>query len=143
MSFRRTRHVDISVEAAIETWAAQWMFMTRGVQSIPSLLGRLKDQGPAAGESGKRGQRWAEVYTGDGLIVQRIFQEMRELPRLAVQTYYLRIGRVTHRIKWLGITKDRYFDELDKGEEIIENGIKVLDPRRDTAKSMIPGVLRS
>ena len=139
--FRRKKNVDASTEAAIRTWAHQRRSMIVNIESVPSLLGRLKDQGPAAGESGKRRQKWAEVYTGDGLIVQRILVKMHETPRLVLSCHYLLTGpwwaSPKEQAKAIGISKTQYWDELDEGEKGVELGLKLLDSRPDEAKPVI------
>lgn len=143
MAFHRTRNVDQPTESAIQTWARQWRGNQTGEISISSVLGRLQDQGPAAGETGKRGQRWAEVYTGDAIVVHRIMHGMSELPRQAVQTYYVMglIKRETRpsiaeQAAALGVTKTRFWAELDKGEEVIRSGLELLEDRPGDPKPM-------
>jgi hypothetical protein len=127
---RQQRNVHITTASAIRMWAYQRRAMITGVASIPSLLGRLKDQGPAAGESGKRRQTWAEVYTGDGLLVQRILVKMSETPRLVLSCYYLLTGPWWTPAKTqaaeIGISKSQYWTELEKGEETVQTGLQLV-----------------
>jgi hypothetical protein len=134
MKPRRQRNVDVTTESAIRTWAYQRRSIITGVSSVPSLLGRLKDQGPAAGETGKRRQRWAEVYTGDGLLVQRILVRMSETPRLVLSCYYLLTGPwftpAKVQASEIGISRTQYWGELEKGEEAVQTGLRLVEDVR-------------
>jgi hypothetical protein len=118
--------------AALDTWAAQkrQLYITIE-QPIGSVLGKIKAERSAAGEGDPRlKQKWAEVYTGDGLLVERIVRTLRELPRLTLTYYYVlrwpwRVP-IPDQAADLGIPKREYWRQLEVGEAVVDGALQVL-----------------
>ena len=116
------------------TWASQRRRIITGEPSIAGVLGRLKEQGPGAGSFGKLTQRWEEVYSGDGLIVQRVLVRISETPRLVLSLYYLLQGPwftpARLQAESIGISRAEYWTELEKGEEAVALGLRLVTESR-------------
>lgn len=100
------------------------------IESVVGVLGKIKDEREAAGSGeARRRQRWAEVYRGDGLIVQMILATMRELPRLTLTFHYVlrRPWRVPieRQASELGITKREYWRQLHTAESVVDSGLQI------------------
>lgn len=135
------RFVSPSIVAALETWAAQKRATFIEEQLLSSVLARIKTERTAAGEPGAvRGQRWAEVYTGDGLRVHLVLPTLRELPRLTLTYYYVlrwpwRVP-VPEQVRYLGITKRDYWRFLEAAETAVDTGLQVMEFAKNSAHSI-------
>lgn len=124
-------NVSPSTTAALNTWAAQKRRTLIESTSVPCVMATIKTERVAAGSgSGKGGQHWPEVYTGDGAVVQSIVQEFRELPRLTLTFYYVlrwpwRVP-VPYQAAELGVGKRDYWQQLRTAEEAIETSLRLL-----------------
>lgn len=118
-------------ERALDTWAAQKREMLLHAESVTGVLGKIRDEREAAGAGeAKRRQRWAEVYRGDGLIVQMIIATLKELPRLTLTFHYVlrRPWRVPieRQAAEIGIAKREYWRQLYVGEACVDAGLQLL-----------------
>jgi hypothetical protein len=105
----------------LRTWRAQTVRNWTGKREFPdgpphtdgwptvSLLGRI-DQ---TWGGGPPDQRWAEVYTGDGLHVWRALHDMPFQPRLVLYAKYLSSEPVKRQAHLLGISVSLYWSSLD------------------------------
>lgn len=130
------RAVESTTAAALDTWAAQKRRLLIGrEESLGCTLGRLKRERENAGEgSPTLKQRWPEVYTGDGLVVQSIMCTFTELPRLVVSYYYVlkfpwRVP-VREQCNDIGISRAEYWRQLDRAELAITTAMAVLSFQR-------------
>jgi hypothetical protein len=128
----RTHALPPSTVAALDTWAAQkrQLFVTQE-QALPSVLGRIKNQRVAAGECDARlRQKWPEVYTGEGWLVERVTRTLQELPRLTLTFYYVlrwpwRVP-IARQAAEIGITSREYWNELRVAEAAVDTGLQLL-----------------
>lgn len=136
-----SRTVPPTAFAALETWAAQKRMLYIEVeQPVASVLGRIKSERVAAGEGDIRlRQRWPEVYTGDGLLVERVVRTLRELPRLTLTYYYVlrwpwRVP-VPDQARDLGLSRSEYWRQLQVAETAVDSGLQLLADRRDSSSA--------
>jgi hypothetical protein len=130
-----------TTESALQTWAAQKrMVYVRMSEPVASVLGRIRDERVAAGEGAVRiRQRWPEVYTGDGLVVQLIVATMPELPRLAL-TFH-RVLRfpwhvpIAAQVAEIGIPRREYWRQLNAAEHRVDSALSVLSTIPESAHS--------
>lgn len=125
-------HIPPSTLSALDTWAAQkrQLYITTS-QPLPSILGKIKSQQSAAGEGDARmRQRWPEVYTGDGFLVERAVRTLRELPRITLTFYYVlrwpwRVP-IPDQAAEIGITRREYWNELRVAESAVDTGLQLM-----------------
>ena len=120
----------------LRVWGAQWRrialggtivrgpdgeILHRHIDGYPtSSLSNFKDK-IGFGTGGE--QQWAEVYTGDGLIIHRGMQRLAELQRTAVViTYGVRapdgkVYGVRDRAEFLGMTRTIFWQTLNAAEQ--------------------------
>lgn len=127
--------------AALDTWAAQKRQLYIVVeQPVGSILGKIKAERSAAGEGDpKLRQRWPELYTGDGLLVERIVRTLRELPRLTVTYYYVlrwpwRVP-IPDQAADIGIPRRDYWRHLEVAEAVVDGALQVLQDAKRSAHS--------
>lgn len=122
--------------AALKTWAAQKRSLyVEEQQPIASVLGQLKRDRNAAGAGEARmRQKWPEVYTGDGLLVERVVRTLREVPRLVLTYNYVLSWpwRVPIRAQAedIGIPKREYWTQLEIAENAVDSGLQLLQTVR-------------
>ena len=128
----KQRAIPPTTLAALDTWAAQKRQLFLEVeQSVPSVLGRIKSQRVAAGEGdAKLRQKWPEVYTGEGWLVERVTRTLQELPRLTLTFYYVlswpwRVP-IARQAAEIGITRREYWNELRVAEAAVDSGLQLL-----------------
>jgi hypothetical protein len=120
-----------TTEAALITWGAQKRALYRDRdQPIASQLGQIKRDRNAAGAGDARlRQRWAEVYRGDAVAVQRIVLHLRELPRTVVTYHYLLRPypvTATELAAALDIKKRDYWRHLELATAAVDSGLQLL-----------------
>ena len=79
-----------------------------------TVLGKVRMEGEGAAQ-GTRAQTFADVYTGDALLVWRAMFDMPISPREVIHAKYLSHEPYREQIKSLGITQGEYWRELDRG----------------------------
>ena len=101
-----------------------------------SLLGRIREERDGAAQGAPAHQRWPEVYWGDGLNVQRALLGMPEVPHAVLHMHYVWDPdwniTASQKARTIGITKDAYYDRLDRAEYWIWSRLEVDPDRRDT-----------
>ena len=129
--------IDLPIEHALKVWAAQkrriWLGRSAGQEvdgwSLQSVLARIKDEREGAGHS-RPGQKFAEVFTGDGLLVQRLQADLSEEPRAVLNVHYIFVGdqniSLRERVEALGISRALYWNRLASAREAISLGLRVL-----------------
>lgn len=94
-----------------------------------SVLARIRDERDGAGQGAVATQRWLEVYTGDGLDVQRAIQGMPEHPLLVFNIQYVPDPeweiRVSERARSCEVSRPSYFQLLALAEVWV---LSRLDP---------------
>lgn len=119
--------------AALDCWAAQKRRLyVQGSEPLPSMFGKLRNERNAASYSsgGQLRQSWPEVYTGDGLLVERIIHTLHELPRITVTYYYVlrwpwRVP-IPQQAADIGITRRQFWNELRVAEVAVETGLQLI-----------------
>jgi len=133
-------NVSPCLERALATWAAQkrMVYLTTESQSVASVLGRIKSERVAAGEGGdaRSRQRWPEVYSADGFMVELVVRTLKELPRLTLTYHYLlrspwRVP-ISAQAADIGIPKREYWRQLDIAETAVDTGLQVMEIGRKT-----------
>ena len=128
---QRQRNVHQATERAILTWAAQKRLLFTGAEGYAprSVIDKIRREREGAGEGRQLKQRWPEVYTGDGLLVQQIVHELTEIPRMVLSAYYLLTGpyhvAVAQQAASIGITTTEYWGSLRAGEVGVETGLRL------------------
>ncbi len=127
----KPRVLHAPTEAALNTWAAQKraLYLTKS-QPVASVLGQIQTERVAAGEGDFRvRQKWPEVYTGDGLIVQRIVATLRELPRLVLTTYWVAKWPwkvpIPQQAEAVGISRRDFWTQLHVAEAVVDSGLQL------------------
>ena len=92
-----------------------------------SLMGRIREERDGASQ-GKRNQYWPEVFTGDGLDVQRAMTRIQERPCAALHFKYVWDPRweisASRKARMLDVSRSVYFEIVGKGESFI---LRALD----------------
>lgn len=100
-----------------------------------SLLGRIREERDGAGQ-GAPSQRWPEVFWGDGLDVQRSILGMPETPYAVLHLHYVWDPewnvKATQKARAISVSRDVYYDSLDRAEYWIWSRLEVNPERRDT-----------
>jgi hypothetical protein len=133
----RTR-ISPATESALKTWAAQKRSLYLDIsQPIASVLGKIKVERCAAGEGdAKLRQKWPEIYTADGLAVERVVRTLRELPRLTI-TYHFVLAwpwrvPIGAQAADLGIPRREYWRQLEIAEAAVDTGLQMLQEQKST-----------
>jgi len=134
----RRQFAHPSTAAAIRTWAAQKRSLYLEEEApVASILGKIRDERTAAGAGeARRRQHWPEVYTGDGIQVERIVRTLAEYPRLTVTSYYLfawpwRVP-VYEQAGMIGVKVREYWMNLHIAESVIDSGLMLLAGRLES-----------
>lgn len=128
---QRNNRVHEATARALETWAAQKRLLFTGSEGYAprSTIEKIRREREGAGEGRKLEQRWAEVYYGDGLLVQLVVIELPELPRMALGAYYMLRGPyhlpVAKQAPSIGISVTEYWESLRAGETAVETGLRL------------------
>lgn len=114
------------VRSACKKWGAQkrriwlgkdWYGNIDGYAQ--SLLGRIRDEREGAAQ-GVISQKWAEVYGGDGLEVQRAIQGIGERRHAVLHLQYVWDPRwevpIATKAGYLGVRRTEYFELRDRAE---------------------------
>lgn len=129
----RKRAIHPATERALLTWAAQKRLMYIGGDGYApaSVIAKIRDEREGAGEGKRTTQRWAEMYTGDGLAVHRITLTMTDVPRGVMTAYYLLRGdwfiAANKQAAYFGLQTREYWDALGLAEHIVECGLRLLE----------------
>jgi hypothetical protein len=127
----RQRSIDVTTEEALNTWASQKRTVYADILwwKPTSVIGKLMEEGPGIRRTGKPAQKWDELYTGDGLVVQRIVSKLSGPPRLVLSCYYLVGGWVPVREQCaaIGVTRAQYWPALAAGEEAVSVALQMLE----------------
>jgi hypothetical protein len=100
-------------------------------EPLACTLGRLAPERVAAGEGtpAHNRQKWGEVYTGGGAVVQATVCTLTEWPRLTVSAYYvLQPMHVLVKIQAfeLGLTQRMYWAHLATAEACVDCALQVM-----------------
>lgn len=136
----------------LRTWGSQWRRIALGGTVVRNekgeIIHRHIDGYPTSSLSDFRGkigfgtsseQHWAEVYTGDGLLVHRAMQHLSEVQRQTITISYGVVaenGRpypAPERAEFLGMSRAMFFQVLGGAEQFIAGWI---GGRRDAAPSV-------
>lgn len=94
-----------------------------------SLLGRIKEERDGASSSQVR-QHWPEVFTGDGLDVQRSLDGLGEVPRAALHFRYVWDPdwnvTIADKAAYLGVGRTEYFELIARAESYMHGRLEVI-----------------
>jgi len=141
-----SRFIPPPTESALNTWAAQKRSLYIDEQQpVASVMGQLrKDRNAAGAGEARLRQKWPEVYTGDGAIVEKICRSITEMPRVTLTYYYVlrwpwRVP-IPDQARDLGMSKSAYWRYLEEGEKAVDLGLKLLSNAWDYSNAMKIGV---
>jgi hypothetical protein len=109
------------------------------ITPLTSVLAKIKTERVAAGEGDPvMRQKWPEVYTGDGAVVQILAQELREVPRMTLTFYYVlrwpwRVP-VHDQAREIGLKVREFWRQLEIAEVAVDTGLAVMR-RMETVKT--------
>jgi hypothetical protein len=86
-------------------------------------------QGRGTGGSGAKGQRMTEVYTGDGLIIWRIYSDAPIEVREILFAHYVASGRAHTKAAQLEISVPTYWKRLDSAHYFVAGRLDRDDRR--------------
>lgn len=109
------------------TWGRQYRrhFGIDATFPIPSLLGRVQDEGAAAGEAGAAGRKYAEVFLGDALEFANAWHQLREFDRRTAMVHYVIVGLVKVKSAALGIGIRTYHQRREKMQDAMAKALRI------------------
>ena len=113
-----------------KTWAAQKARAWMGVDAWPAytILSKIREEGAGASSRHGASQFFPEVFTGDGLTIQRATQGMDERPRWVLHVHYLiRGNRGTKASQDCGISEASYWHNLDVAYSYLAGRISAIE----------------
>jgi hypothetical protein len=117
--------VKSMIEPMCREWARQYRRLAQGGVVYPdkafapdgwpmsTLLGKMREEGAGAAQ-GRISQHFAEVYSGDGLLIWRAMERMPLLERVVVHGRFLGCEPVKEQAAQIGISPAGYWATLDR-----------------------------
>lgn len=105
-----------------------------------SLLGRIKEERDGASSS-QVNQHWPEVFTGDGLDVQRCLGGLAEAPRAALHFRYVWDPEwnvtIATKASYLGVKRTEYFQLIARGESYLHGRLETIQRPDENLRTII------
>jgi hypothetical protein len=103
------------IEPMLKSWARQWWAIQTGDEPAGSTLSKLIEMHENAALSvGIAGQRFDEVFKGDGLLIARALHGAPESVRTIVAAHYLARGQsAPEKALALGMSKTKYWTAVE------------------------------
>lgn len=151
--------IPVWVRIACRAWGAQkrriwagkdWHGNIDGYAS--SLLGRIREEREGAGQ-GHRSQHWLEVFSGDGLAVQRVLPGICEAQNDALHVKYVWDPRIkltsAQRASLLNMSERAFFEASGRAETWVHARLEnpaqsqVIDTSRKISQQALKSVLKT
>jgi len=142
-----TSHPKEWLAPMLRTWRVQYLRVATGRRVFPdghvhldgwptaTVLGRIRAEGEGAGQRGTVGQHFAEVYTGEALLIWRAMHGMPIGPKEVLYAKTLARDPVRLQAQMLGLKTSAYWSLLDNAYYYLAGRVVVIEntPNNGTA----------